>query len=90
MYGAFLNADGRRSFKSTKQTNRDKALEICRGWERAAKEAREVSSTEVHVRKVLGKIYERTTGEAIKFPTVADFLNGWVASKAAIKSISAV
>ena len=89
-YGAFLNADGRRSFKSTKQTNRDKALEICRGWERAARKGREGSLTEVHVRKVLGEIYERTSGEAIKFPTVADFLNGWAASEATTKSSNTV
>ncbi len=89
-YGAFLNADGRRSFKSTKQRDRDKALEICRGWERAARKGREGSLTEVHVRKVLGEIYERTTGEAIKFPTVTDFLNGWIASKATTKSSSTV
>lgn len=89
-YAAFLNGDGRRSFKSTKQTDRDKALEVCRGWERAAKQGRAGSLTEVQVRKVLGEIYERTTGEAIKFPNVTDFLNGWVKSKATTKSSSTV
>jgi len=89
-YGAFLNADGRRSYKSTKQRNRDKALEVCRGWERAARKGWEGSLTEVQVRKILGEIYERTTGEAMKFPTVADFLNGWVASKATTKASSTV
>ena len=80
-YAAFLNADGKRSFKSTKRTDRDQAEEICRGWERAARQGHNGNLTEVHVRKILGEIYERTTGETIKFPTVTDFLNGRVESR---------
>ena len=90
LYGTFLNADGRRSFKSTKQRDRDRALEVCRGRERAARKGREGSLTEVHVRKVLDEIYERTTGETMRIPTVSDFLNDRLAAKVLIKGGSTV
>ena len=87
-YCAFLNTDGKRSFKSTKRKDRDEAEEICKAWERAAKLGREGGLTEGHVRKVLGEIYEKATGETMKFPTVTDFLRDWVKSKQLTKSSS--
>lgn len=65
-------------------------MEICRGRERAARKGREGSLTEVHVRKVLGEIYERTTGETMRIPTVADFLNDRLAAKVLTKAGSIV
>ena len=46
--------------------------------------------TEVHVRKVLDEIYERTTGETMRIPTVSDFLNDRLAAKVLIKGGSTV
>lgn len=81
-YCAFTNADGKRSFKSTKSTDHKKADEICRGWEHAANAGRQGTLTEVKVRQVLADIYDRIgTGEKIKFDTVATFFDEWVAAK---------
>src|SRR5688500_3094469 len=83
-YCAFTNADGKRSFKSTKEREHSKADEICRGWAHAAKSGRQKTLTEIQVRKVLGDIYERTTGEQIEFDTIAGYLESWLKSKAKV------
>ena len=40
-YAAFTLPDGRRTFRSTKLTDRKKALEVCLEWERAADQGRD-------------------------------------------------
>lgn len=81
-YCSFVNADGRRSFKSTKETNHDDAMVICREWEHTAKLARRKVLTEVQVRKVLSDIYERMgTGQTLQFDTVDSFFKSWLIAK---------
>ena len=69
---------------------RAEADEVCRGWQRAAELGRQGNLTEVQIRKVLGDIYERATGETIKFSCAADFLQEWVESHKLTKSANTV
>lgn len=81
-YCSFVNADGRRSFKSTKATDHGDAMVICREWEHAAKLGRRQVLTEVQVRKVLGDIYERMgTGQKLHYDTVETFFKEWLIAK---------
>jgi hypothetical protein len=57
--GCFTSGDGQRLKKSTKQTNRQKALSVCIDWERTARQAREKTLTETQARKVVSDIVKR-------------------------------
>lgn len=81
-YCAFVSSDGKRAFKSTKQTDRKKAEVTCRAFEDAASEGRAGVLSEIQARKVLEEIYEKTGNGKIDFDTVASYLDGWLKSKA--------
>src|SRR4051794_4427828 len=79
--GCFTSGDGQRVKKSTKQTNRQKAVSVCLEWEHAAKQARQNTLTETQARKVVSDIYERATGEPVVFHTSEEWLLNWLADK---------
>jgi len=58
----YASADGQRLKKSTKQTDRDKAMEVCLSIERAERFAKSGTLTEQADKKIIGEIVERTTG----------------------------
>lgn len=82
----FTAADGRRLKKSTKQTERAKALEVCSALERAEHLARKGTLTETRTRALLAEVLERTTGETLPFHTVEGFLGDWLAGKEVAKA----
>lgn len=77
----YANADGERLKKSTKQTDRTKALEVCLGIERAERLAKTGNLTEQTAKKIIGEILERTTGEPLHNPRTHEWLDEWVNGK---------
>jgi integrase len=67
--------------KTTKQTDKSKALILAMEWERAAKLGRERVLTEALSREVVGDILKRTTGETFRQNTVAEFCDEWLRGK---------
>ncbi len=80
-YCAFTNADGKRCFKSTKETKHQKALAVAQGWQRAVELGRKGLLTQVQALKVVSEIYERTNDEPLNSADTTSYLNEWVASK---------
>lgn len=81
-YGAFYGADGRRKFKSTKATNRTKALEIVVAWENAAQKARSGDLTAAQVHKVMAEMVSTSSGEQMKSYTAEEWIAEWLTNKA--------
>jgi integrase len=81
-HAAFRGTDGRLTLRSTKCKDRSKALATAFEFERAAKLAGAGNLVEAQARKVIADIMERAgTEETLRTPSVADFLNQWIASK---------
>src|SRR4051794_23927747 len=69
--------DGRQTQRSTKVTDRRKALKIAEKYEEPSK--RRLS--EAQARKVIRDIYELQHNEPLDSATVADFFNTWLERK---------
>jgi integrase len=82
----YTAASGRRLKKSTKQTDRKKALEIALTLERAEDLARKGTLTETRTRELLAEVLERTTGETLPFFTTEGFLRDWLNGKEVSKA----
>src|SRR5947208_3566291 len=82
----YTNADGQRCKKSTKQSDRKKAMEVCLSIERAERFAKAGTLTEQVAKKIIAEIVERTTGEKLHDHTAGDWLKEWCAGKADTKS----
>jgi integrase len=80
-FAAWRLPDGRLSLRSTKQTDRTKAEDVARGWERASKAAAAGNLTEIQARAVLSDILKATGGDAIRSPKTADWLRKWAETK---------
>src|SRR5437870_9704570 len=65
-YCQYRAADGRWLKKSTKQTDRSKAMEIALRLEQAENAAKVGTFTEQTARKLLGEILERVTGDTMQ------------------------
>ncbi|ACB75219.1 tyrosine-type recombinase/integrase [Opitutus terrae] len=76
-FACFYNADGTRAQRSTKQSDKRKALGIANQWERAAKLAGQKRLGEAQARRVLSDIYEITNDEPLPSATARDFLTRW-------------
>ena len=77
----YLAFDGRRLKKSTKQTDRKKALEVCLALERAESMARQGTFTEARARELVGEVLQRTSGESLSYFTVEEWFCHWVETK---------
>jgi len=86
----YTNADGQRRKKSTKQSVRKKALEVCLSIERAERFAKAGTLTEQVAKKIIAEIVERTSGEKLHDHTARDWLDEWCAGKANTKSPATV
>lgn len=84
----YTNADGQRLKKSTKQTDRKKAWEVCLSIERAEQLAKNGTLTEQTAKRIIGEIVERTTGEPLHNMATNEWLDQWVAGKAQTKSMT--
>src|SRR6476660_16208 len=82
----YTSADGQRLKKSTKQTDRDKAMEVCLSIERAERLAKAGTLTEQAAKKIIGEIVERTSGEVLRDHTVFDWFNEWCTGKSQTNS----
>jgi integrase len=80
-YCAFVLADGRRAFRSTKQTDRKKAWDVARALEKAGEKARSGELTEVAVRKLLDDVLESAGHQALSQGTARAFFTSWLAGK---------
>jgi integrase len=80
-YCAYTLADGRRAFRSTKQTERKKALEFCLKLDKAAAAARAGELTEIQARKILDDILESTGSDKLGVETARAFFSKWITSK---------
>lgn len=75
------SADGQRLKKSTKQTHRTKAMEVCLGIERAEKIAKDRAMTEATAKRIIGEILERTTGQGLQNHRAGPWLDEWLEGK---------
>ncbi|HWX22426.1 MAG TPA: tyrosine-type recombinase/integrase [Candidatus Binatia bacterium] len=83
------DAHGKQIWRSTKQTDRTKALADALDYERADKLSGAGSFVEAQARKIVNDIMERAgTGDALRNPITADWLKDWIATKEAHKAAS--
>lgn len=83
----YYATDGRQIWRSTKQTNRKKAMAVAVEYELAEKKAGQGTLTENHARKVLAEILERTgTGETLRSPSASTYFTEWLAAKEQAKA----
>jgi len=86
-HAAFRGTDGRLILRSTKCTERAKALAAAFEFERAVKLAGAGNLVEAQARKIVADIMERAGGEeTLRAPKVQDYFNQWLASKKARNS----
>jgi integrase len=78
---AYTLPDGRRTNRSTKQTDRKKAQDVARTIEKAAQKARAGELTQVAVRKLLGDVLESVGQSPFVSETPRSFFSTWLASK---------
>jgi integrase len=80
---SFRAADGRRLKKSTKTTDRRKALEFCLLLEKAAMKARRNELTAAQGRKLIAEMVTISCGEQMLSYTVRAWFEEWIANKKA-------
>ena len=73
----FTLPDGRRTQRSTKMTDRKKALKLALQWEEAANNR----ITEAQARRVLSDIHEQIHGAQLSTPTVSEYAAQWLGRK---------
>jgi len=84
-YCAYTLPNGKRAFKSTKKTERTKALEFCLVLERGSKMATAGNLTETRAKQLISEIVERAGGEPLVFRSCREFCQEWIESKATAK-----
>jgi integrase len=85
-YCAYRLPNGKRAFKSTKLTDRDKAQEFCRTLARASQLGSNGNLTEARARELISEIVENTLGEPLKFYTAEEWLRDWLEGKKTARS----
>jgi len=86
---ASFRAGGRQHLRSTKQTDRTKALSVAIQYEKAAKLADAGTLTEAQARDVLNDLLKLTnSGEELRTPSIDAFLTQWLETKEAARSAS--
>jgi integrase len=80
-YVAYALPDGRRVFRSSKQTDRKKAHDLARTLERAGERARAGELSETIVRKLLSDILESVGQRPLVSETVRSFFTSWLSGK---------
>src|SRR5262249_6987016 len=85
-YCAYRLPNGKRTFRSTKTTDRAAALKFCRGLEYASHESRAGRLTESRALELVSEIVEQTTGESLRSYTACAWLREWLKGKKDTKS----
>lgn len=76
-FARFRLGNGRRTTRSTKETDRKKAVALARQWEDAASGQRAV----IHIQKVMSEVYKEATGRNVLSKTVREYLTQWLDNK---------
>ena len=87
-YCAYRLPNGKRTFRSTKQTDRRAAEEFCRKLEYASHESKAARLTEARARELISEIVEQATGEPLRSYTVEDWVHDWLQGKKSTKAES--
>ena len=74
----YTSRDGKQVKRSTKQTDRKKALTVAMELERVEKQVRQGTMSTLQVQKVFNDLVEKTSGDTIMTPSVEDYLKGWL------------
>jgi integrase len=82
----YIAADGRRLKKSTKQTDKDKAMEVCLALQRAEDQVRLGLLTEHRLKTLLSETLERVTGDKLQTHTAAAWLDHWLETKEQVRA----
>src|SRR5215468_8655766 len=85
-YCAYRLPNGKRTFRSTKLTDRKAADEFCRRLEYASHESKHLRLTETRARELISEIVEHAIGEPLRNYTVEEWLRGWLQGKKATKA----
>jgi len=80
-YCAYYLPDGRRTLRSTKTSDKRKALGICLKYEEAARLGREGRLTEARAREVIADIYAIANADKLPSSTVKAYLASWLSKK---------
>lgn len=76
-FACFTTAEGKRTKKSTKTTDRALAKKLADQFEEAANKKK----TALNTRKVIQELHASITGEDLVFPSVREHVEGWVLGK---------
>ena len=74
----YTDHDGRQRKRSTKTTDRKKAIQIAVELERVEQEARRGTVTAIQLRKILSDVSEKVTGDNLEIPSVERYLSAWL------------
>ncbi len=89
-YCAYTLPSGKRVFKSTKQTDRQKAQDFCASLGRASRLALKGDLTEERARRFISEIVENALGEPLHSYTIAGWFREWVGGKNGAKAAATV
>src|SRR5438094_537108 len=85
-YCAYRLPNGKRTFRSTKLTDRKAADEFCRRLEYASHESKAGRLIETRARELISEIVEHATGEPLHNYTAQEWLREWLQGKKAAKA----
>src|SRR5262245_19324742 len=85
-YCAYRLPNGKRTFRSTKLTDRKAADEFCRRLEYASHESKAGRLIENRARELISEIVEHATGEPLRNYTAENWLREWAQGKKATKA----
>ena len=85
-YAAWRGGNGTLHLRSTKQTNRSKALGVAVDWERIDKKLTNGEMVESQVRQVVNDILERAGEPALPSPATKVWMREWLQEKESSKS----
>ena len=74
----FRSADGSTVWRSTKQTDSRKAIEVARKWEKAARLAANSELTQSASIRLLDELMEVTIGEHLNVQSVETYIEQWL------------
>jgi hypothetical protein len=72
-----MRADGTRTQRSTKETDRKRALKLADNFEQAAR----LHMTAQQAQRVIGEIFERVSGDSLPSTSVRSYFESWSVRK---------
>src|SRR5262245_13110443 len=87
-YCAYRLPNGKRTFRSTKLTDRKAAEEFCRRLEYASNESKAGRLIETRARQLISEIVEHATGEPLRNFTTEEWFREWLTGKKASKAVA--